>query len=153
MKIMTNLWYDLRKNQSTALAQYEADLDQSRLSYLDCFIRNIYSINLRKQTIWLKLRTLWPPLWNLCKRFFKRTIFPEGLESCSAVIGPQSIFEVVSPSATLTCIKHLVFLALNYAVHWKQHQLRCIIQLRGWEIVHIRTFWAPKWNSWGWEHY
>ena len=149
---MTKLWYDMCQNQSTGPAWCEADFDPSRLSYLECLMHNISSGKSRTQTILLKMRTLCPPLCNFCK-IFSEKILPGGLVSCSEVIGAQSILQVVSPSATVLWIKWLISLVLTYVVHCQQHELRYILQIRGWGIVYYSTFWAPSWNSWGWENY
>ena len=129
-----------------------ADFNPLSLSYLDCLTCNRSSRKSRTQTIWLKMRTLCPPIYNFFKGFAKR-IFPEGIASCYAVIGSQSVFEVVSPSATVTLIKYLISLVLTYVVHWRRHQLRCVLQLRGWGIVDCSNFWALSWHSWGWKNY
>ena len=89
LKIITNLWYNLQKKRSTAPSRCEADFDPSSLSYFDCLRGNRYSRNSRIQTIWLKIRTLFPPLWNFFRSFAKRIIFPKGLSSCYAVSGAQ----------------------------------------------------------------
>ena len=141
LKIITNLWYNLQQNHSTVPSRCEDDFDPSSLLYLDYLTRNRSSINSRTQTIWLKISILCPLICNFYKIFSKRTIFTEGLVSCSLMIGAKSIFQVVSPSKTVPWIKYLISLAVTYVVHWQQHQLICVIQLRGWVIVGCRTFW------------
>ena len=133
-------------------AWFQVDFDTSILSYLDCLTRNRPSIKSQTQTIWFKMRTLFPPLCNFCKRFSK-IIFPEGLSSFYEFIGAHSVSEVVSPSATVPWIKYLISLVLAYVVHWQQHQIRCILHILGWVIVDCRNFWSPSLNLWGWENY
>ena len=98
------------------------------------------------------MMTLCPLLCNFCK-IFSKIIFPEVLVICSAVIGSQSVFEVVSPSSTVPCIKYLISLVLNNMDHWHENNLRCVLQICGWVIVGCCTLWYPSWHSWVWEHY